>query len=98
MTPSVDQGGYQRTFFSVCAEKTTLNGPAPQRLLRATQATRGIACPKPSEEPQVSTFVPRGGLCPLRRQLLAGQAFFESKNLTANPFQDSFERRIEALF
>jgi hypothetical protein len=90
-----DQGGYQRTVFSVCAEKTTLNGPAPQRALRATQATRGIACPKPSEEPQVSTFVPRGALCALRRHLLAGQVLFESKNLTVNPFKTGFERRIE---
>jgi hypothetical protein len=90
--------GYQRTLFSVCAEKTTLISPPPQRPLPVTQATRGIACPKPSEEPQVSTFAPRGGLCALRRHLLAGQVVFESKNLTANPFKTSFERRIEALF
>jgi hypothetical protein len=40
-----------------------------------------------------------GGL--IRRpslHLLAGQYFFESKNLTVNPFKTGFERRIEALF
>jgi hypothetical protein len=85
---ALDQEGvYQRTLFSVVAEKTTLITPAPQRPLRATQATRGIACPKPSEEPQVSTSVAGGGLCALRRHLLAGQVFFESKNLTVNPFK-----------
>jgi hypothetical protein len=91
------RGGIDELFFQWW-KKTTSNGPAPQRLLRGTQATRGIACPKPSEEPQVSTFVARGSLCALRRHLLAGQVFFESKNLTANPFKSSFERRIEALF
>jgi hypothetical protein len=62
-------GGYQRTVFSVVAENTPLISPAPQRLLRVTQATRGIACTKLSEEPQVSTFVLRGSLCALRRHL-----------------------------
>jgi hypothetical protein len=43
----------------------------------------------------VSTFVPRGALCALRRHLLAGQVLVESKNLTVNPFKTGFERRIE---
>jgi hypothetical protein len=60
-------------FFPVVAGKTTLISPAPQRLHPVTQATRGIACTKPSEEPQVSTFVAGGSLCALRRHLLAGQ-------------------------
>jgi hypothetical protein len=72
-------GGINDTVFSVCAEKTTLISPAPQRELPVTQATRGIACPKPSEEPQVSTFVAGGSLCALRRCLLAGQVFLKPK-------------------
>jgi hypothetical protein len=95
------QGVSTNFFFSVRG-KNNFDQPGaakgvPQRE-PVTQATRGIACPKPSEEPQVSTFVAGGSLCALRRHLLAGQVFFESKNLTANPFNTSFERRIEELF
>jgi hypothetical protein len=91
--------GYQRTLFFRVRGKNNFDQPgAAKGTLPATRATRGIACPKPSEEPQVSTFVARCALCALRHPLLAGQIFFESKNLTANPFKTSFERRIEELF
>jgi hypothetical protein len=79
-------------FFSGVAENTTSNGPAPRRVLRTTQATPGIDCPKPPGETHGVALLVRDTFCALRHEvrLATGQVLFESKNLTATPSSDKF--------
>jgi hypothetical protein len=91
------EGVSTNSFFSVRGKNNfDQPGAAKGTLSRKRRAGLPVLSrPKNPRCPLLRHAVP---FCALRRHILAGQVFFKSKNLTANPFKTSFERRIEALF